>query len=147
MELEELKKLQKQEAIKRLKILQQVYKLHPNILKELQQDNKIYYSERINKIYDGVLYWLDNRTEFVEAVKEIENKYNIYVYHVILSHTEFGDWLNLLYISDEPDKWEIERLELKIGMPFVYVHDFSEYGSEFGTIEIAGVNGGLTRVN
>ena len=37
-----LKELQKQEAIKRLEILQEVYNLHPNILKEFKNDDTRY---------------------------------------------------------------------------------------------------------
>ena len=78
--LEDLRVLQKQEARKRLDILEKVYNLHPNVLTEYNQDETIYYSESINKLYNGVLYWLDNKSEFVDAVKEIENKCNIIVY-------------------------------------------------------------------
>lgn len=147
MELEELRKLQKQEALERLKILQQVYKVHPNVLKEFQQDNKIYFSERINKFYNGILYWLDTKPEYIETVKEIENKYSIYVYHCILNHTEFGDWLSMLYVSNSPDEWKDERLELQTGTPYAYVYTFDEFNSEIGPIQIAGINGGLTRLN
>lgn len=146
MDSKKIKNLQMQEAVERLKILQQVYKVHPNILNEFKQDGTVYYSERINKSYDGVLYWLNNRPEFEEAVKEIEEKHNIYIYHAILNHTEYGPWLSMLYISDTPDNWEDEKSELKSGMPYAYVYDFTGYGSEFGLIKIAGANGGLTRV-
>lgn len=147
MEKEELYKLQKQEATERLQILQQVYKVHPNVLKEYNEEEKIYYSERINKLYDGVLYWLKNKSEFVEAVKEAENKYNIYVYHVILNHTEYGPWLSMLYVSSKPEEWEDEKSELKSGMPYAYVYTFDELSSEFGPIKIVGINGGLTRLS
>ena len=147
MELEELRKLQKQEVLERLKILQKAYQLHPNVLAEYKQDETIYYSERVNQLYNGILYWLNNKPEFVDAVNEIENKYNIYVYHCILNHTEFGDWLSMLYVSNTPESWEDEKSELKLGTPYAFVYTFDELSSEFGPIEIAGVNGGLTRVN
>ena len=145
--MEDLRVLQKQEARKRLDILEKVYNLHPNVLTEYNQDETIYYSESINKLYSGVLYWLDNKSEFVDAVKEIENKCNIFVYHCILNHTEFGDWLSMLYVSDTPDNWQDEKLELKSGTPFAYVYTFDEFSSEFGPIEIASASGGLTRLS
>ena len=147
MELEELRKLQKQEALERLNILQQIFKLHPNVLKEYKQDETIYYSERVNIIYNGILYWLSNEQKYVDAVKEIEGKYNIYVYHCILTHTEFGDWLDLLFVSDTPDNWASEKSKLMIGFPESYTYDFSRFCSEFGDIKIKGINGGLTRVS
>lgn len=147
MNLENLKELQKKESIERLKLLQKLYKVHPNVLKEFKQDETIYYSERINNFYNGILYWISNKQEYVDAVKEIENKYNIYVYHCLLSHTEFGDWLSMLFVSSTTDKWAEEKSKLLTSFPEVYVYDFSNFGSEFGDIQIAGVNGGLTRVN
>lgn len=143
----DLKELQMQEAVERLKILQQVYKVYPNVLNEFKQDKTIYYSERVNKLYDGILYWLENKSGFVGAVKEIEEKYNIYIYHAILNHTEFGEWLSMLYVSNDPTEWEKEKSELVAGMPYAYVYTFDECSSEFGPIEISGANGGLTRVN
>ena len=143
----ELIEMQKQEAIKRLQILQQMYKLHHNVLNEFKQDETIYYSERVNKVLDGILYWLNNKQEYVDAVKEIESQYGVYVYHCILSHTEYGDWLSMLYVSDEPEQWAQEKSSLMIGLLKAYVYDFGGFGSEFGNIEIAGINGGLTRVN
>lgn len=143
----ELRELQKQEAIRRIEIMQKAYKIHPNVLTEFKQDETIYYSERVNRVYDGVLYWIKNKSEFEKTVKEVENKYNIYVYHAILNHTEFGDWLSMLFVSDNPDNWAGEKSKLMVGFPKAYVYDFGGYGSEFGDIEIAGKNGGLTRVN
>ena len=147
MELEELRRLQMQEALERLKILQEQYKVHPNVLNEFKQYGTVYYSERINKSYDGVLYWLNNRPEFEEAVKEIEEKHNIYIYHAILNHTEYGPWLSMLYVSNTPDSWADEKSELKSGIPYAYVYTFDELSSEFGPIKIVGINGGLTRLS
>ena len=90
---------------------------------------------------------MNNRQEFVNAAKEIENKYNIFIYHCILNHTINGDWLTMLFISSTPDNWEDEKIELKSGVPFAYVYDFGGFGSEFGPIEIKGINGGITRVS
>lgn len=84
------RQLQKKEATHRLQLLEKEYKMHQNVLAEFKTDETIYYSERINKSFSGILYWLNNKQEYVDAVKEIEQKYNIYVYHCILSHTEFG---------------------------------------------------------
>lgn len=142
-----LKELQKQEAIKRLEILQTMYNIHSNVLKEFKQGETIYYSEKVNKAFDGILYWLRNEQEYLDAVKKVESKFNVFVYHCLLTHTINGDWLSMLYISDEPNDWEYEKSKLMIGLPKAYVYDSSEFGSEFGYIEIAGVNGGLTRVN
>lgn len=146
---EELRNKQKQEAIERLKILQKEYLLHKNVLKEFKENETIYYSENFGGYMQGILYWLHNNHQYVERVKEIEEKRNIYVYKCILSHTSFGDILDCLYISSDEENWEYEREQLENdGIVDSYCINLSdEYCSEFGCIEITGVNGGLARIN
>ena len=96
---EELKNKQKQEAIERLKILQRNYLVHKNVLNVYKENETIYYSENFERFMQGILYWVRNKPQFVEKVKEIEEERNIYVYNCILSHTNFGDILDCLYIS------------------------------------------------
>lgn len=147
MENKELREKQKQEAIKRLELLQKEYLLHKNVLKEFKQDETIYYSECFGGFYNGILYWLRNKPEFIEKVKEIEEEYNLYVYHCILNHTNMGDILSMLYVSSESDYWKDEQEHLiNDGYAEAYVWNLSfEMDSEFDTIGINGVNGGLER--
>lgn len=143
---EELRNKQKKEALKRLEILQTEYRMHPNVLKEFKTEEIIYYSETFNKVYSGILYWLHNKKEFVEKVKEIEEKRNLYVYHCILSHTNIGDMLTMLYVSDDEEFWEFEQEQLKEGYSSAFVCNLTfELDSEFGEIGFDGVNGGLVR--
>ena len=145
MEKEELRKLQKEEVIKRLKILEQDYNLHKKVLKEFKEDETIYYSENINGTFAGILYWLRNKKEYIEIVKNIEEKEDIFVYHCILKHTTDGDVLTMLYVSKYIEEWEIDHNDLKTGNILVYVHNLSdEQNAEFGYVDITGVNGGLT---
>ena len=141
----DFRQLQKTEATQRLQLLEKLYKMHQNVLKEFTSDETIYYSERINKAFCGILYWLDNIQEYVDAVKEIEQKYNIYVYHCILSHTEFGDLLDMLFVSSAQEEWKQEIEDLKSGYVESYCYVFDGDTSEFGTIKIKAINGGLTR--
>lgn len=145
----ELREKQKQEALKRLKILQKDYLVHKNVLKEFKENETIYYSENFGGYMQGILYWLHNKSQYVEKVKEIEEKRNIYVYKCILSHTNFGDILDCLYISSDEENWEYEREQLENdGIVDSYCINLSdEYCSEFCCIEIIGVNGGLARIN
>lgn len=147
MKNNELRELQKQEALKRLEILQQIYNMHHDVLKKFKEDGRIFYSEYINKNLNGILYWVDNKKEFIEAIEEVENKYNVFVYNCILNHTKFGDWLSMLYVESNPVYWEDEKSRLMVGLPNAFVYDFSGNESEFGTIQIEGANGGLTRLN
>lgn len=147
MKQENLRALQKQEAIKRLEILQQNYGLHENVLNEFKEDETIYYSENLGGAFAGVLYWLRNREEFLNAVKKIEEKSKIFVYHCILNHTQDGDLLTMLYISAYKDEWKMELEELGTTYINAYVCNLSDSSSsEFGGIQITGVNGGIVRL-
>lgn len=47
--MEDLKELQKNEALNRLRILQMNFELLENVVTEFEQDDKLYYSEYINQ--------------------------------------------------------------------------------------------------
>lgn len=81
--MEDLKILQKQEALERLTILQKQYGLMETVLKEFKENNTIYYSEYINQNIQGILYWVSNKDEYTEIVEEFEKKNNALVYHII----------------------------------------------------------------
>ena len=149
MNNEELKEKQKLEALERLKILQKEYMLHKNVLDEFKKDKTIYYSENFGGFYSGILYWLHNRTDFVNIVKEIEEKRNIYVYHCILNHYRDVDVLSMLYVSADKEFWEDEKNQLKDdGYVGAYLYNFYTIEDNgFGNILITGVNGGLDRVS
>ena len=145
--MEDLREKQKADAEIRLHMLEKLFNMHPNVLKEFKQDRTIYYSERINKQYDGILFWIRNKQNYLKEVRKNEKKYNIYVYHCILTHTHFGDWLTMLFVSNDTENWAQEKSDLMVGYPEAYVSDFTEFNSEFGTVQIAGVNGGITRLD
>lgn len=143
----DLRKLQKQQAIERLEILQKEYLLHENVLKEFKEDETIYYSENLGGAYSGILYWLANINEYIEKVKQIEIEQKIFVYHCILNHTIDGDLLSMLYVSKYQNEWEFEKNDLKTGCIDVYVCNLNrDIDSEFGSIQITGVNGGIVRL-
>lgn len=84
---EDLKTLQKTEALKRLKILQDKFELMATVTKGFKKDNTLYYSEYVNKQCPAILYWVSNKEEYEKAVKEFEEKQNTLVYHCILNRT------------------------------------------------------------
>lgn len=94
----------------------------------------------------GILYWLNNKPLYVEKVKEYEKENQAFVYYCILNHTEFGDMLDMLYVSNNVDNWELEREELQEGLVNVFTSDLvNDYYSESGVISISGINGGIVR--
>lgn len=124
----------KQEAIQRLKML----KVHENVIKDLENENTINRSDGPL----GLLFWLNEKEK--QFVREFENKYNVFVYHVIKTNTiDFGFIYDLLYITDEKEFWQEDKKQLKVGLALSYTK--SQF-SESGDIAIEKVNGGLVRL-
>ena len=137
METENIKSLQKEEAIKRMKEL----KLMPEVINSFIEENTLYYSERQNKMLTAVLYWVTNNEELATKIKEFERQTNSLVYHVQLLHTSIGDMYSFFYVSENIEEWEMDMDDLKDHRSFVYVWngDIEEYGSIGFRSEMGGV--------
>lgn len=143
MKNQNLKEKQKLESIARLEILQNEYLLHKNVLKEFTKEGTIYYSENLGGVMSGILYWLHNKSGYVEVVEEVQQEHNIFVYHCLLKHMELGDILIMLYVSEDEEDWKSERQELLEGYINVCAYNLGLGYYEFGQVEITGVNGGI----
>ncbi len=145
---QDLKQLQKIEAIERLKILQDKFELMETVTKEFEKEDTLYYSEYVNKQFPAILYWVSNKENYENAIKQFEEKHNVLVYHVILTPTyDNGIVLTLLYVSETQEEWARDKEELKEGLPCAYVMNIeSEQDSAFGGVQIAGVMGGIVRL-
>ncbi len=138
----------KQECIERLKILETKYGLSKNVRKAFETEDTVYYSEDLGGPFKGILYWLHNNPEWVQKVQDLENLYNMKVYHGILTHFSFGDVLSLLYVNTDKENWDEDRYLLKQSLPMVYALNLTdEWMSEFGSVQIEGYNGGLCRLS
>lgn len=125
----------KKEAINRMKTL----KLHPNIIREFSNENKL------NLSLNGALCHLNDKQ--LARVQEFEHQYHTLVYHVIHNYTQFGELLSFLYVSQHTEEWERDRHDLEEGYPFVYVANLTdELCSEFGSIGIRPCVGGVIRI-
>lgn len=139
--MEDIKELQKKEAVKRLKML----KVLPEVINEFKE-GVVYYSERQSAMFDGILYWVSNKPEYEKAVKDFEEKYGALVYHAQLMHTCDGDMLSLLYVGAHQDEWEQEEEDLRNGETLAYVSVMGDPAlSEIGFIGIKPMNGGVSR--
>lgn len=144
---ENLKQLQKMEALERLKILHKKFQTMNSIVREYERDNTIYYSEYQNKVFSGILYWVSNSEELSDVIKQFEGKHNSVVYHAILTPLTYGRMFSILYVSPHTEEWERDRKELAEGLPLAYCMNLDDSTtSEFGTIQIERSNGGITRV-
>lgn len=142
MSNQELKLKQKQEALKRMRMLQ----IMPNVIKDFEKNNKVYYSERQNSFFLATLYWLDNHKEYVDLVKDFEKTHNAIVYHAQLTHLTFGDCLSLFYVSENEEEWSMDKDNISNGEMISYVANLDDDDcSEFGYIGVKPAMGGVVR--
>lgn len=145
---QELRQLQKTEAIKRLELL----KLLPNVITDFKNNDTVYYSERQNKIFDGILYWISNNEDYERLVKEFEENYDALVYHAQLTRFSYGLCLSMLFVSKYQEEWKMEREAITnpydgVIDTYAYVANLNEPDfSEIGRIGIIRKNGGISRV-
>ena len=131
------KEQMKQEALARMKLLN----LHPNVVNEFQNENKLNYSEGAL----GILYWATD--EMKQIVESFEKKTGYTVYHLIDNNSEeIGHMLTLLYISTEMEEWTYDRRDIQDGCPLAYVENMTYPDcSEFGSVGVRPANGGVVR--
>ena len=145
---EDIRTLQKKEAIERLKILHEKYELLENVITEFEKEDTLYYSEYKNKVFSAVLYWVSNREDLTELVKKVEKEKGILVYHAILTPTIYGAFFSMLYVSKNQEEWENDKIELKESLPVAYCTNLSDSKmAEFGGIQIAGSMGGIRQIS
>ncbi len=125
----------REEAIKRIKMLN----MHENVLRDFTEEDKLNKSE-----WMGALYWLTDPEKRI--VKRFEKEHNATVYTAIFSNTNIGAMLALLYVSDYPEEWEMDRQDIKEGYPIAWVEnlDYPDC-SELGSIGVRPMFGGLVR--
>lgn len=135
----EIQEKLKVEALRRMKALQ----LHDGgfntCVGDFRKNGTPWKSE-----FHGILYWLDE--DEAQAVKEFEEEHENYkVYHCYKAHTQFGEILYMLYVSDnEDDTYEQFMEDLEANITFTYAYNFSEpMFSEFGSATIYSMFGGI----
>lgn len=129
------KQMQINEAIERMKTL----RLHKNVINEFKEGT-LNMSEN-----GGFLYWIEG--EMLTKIRDVEERYNIVVYHAIHDYTDFGEILTLMYVSDDEEEWEMDRDDLTNGYPCAYVINLDDdYCSEFGSVQVVPQIGGLKRI-
>ena len=134
-------KKQKTEAIKMLRAL--------GLMKEVRDaydnDGVVYYSERQNKLFPAVLYFLHDKEEYAAAKERFEAETGAVVFHCILTHTEFGDLLDMLYIPKEETDWLSMERGAREGEFVSYCLNLSDGFAEAGYIGVRPALGGLMR--
>lgn len=126
----------KKEAVKRMKALG----IYGPAIKQFEKSNIVMVSEP-----NGGLYWADDDER--EMIKQFEEKYGGLVYIVVRQYFEFGRCDSLLYVSKHKEEWDMDNEDINDRIPMSYTvnHDWPD-GSEFGSIAVSPLVGGLVRV-
>lgn len=132
------KEQRKQQAEKYLKQLD-IYK--PYIKGFMEEDNVCFYEN-----FGG--FWAYQDNELANKIKEIEEKHNCTVYAVTHEYTHFGECYSLMIVTDYPEEWENSLTRDKSTFyAFAYVwNKDDDWCSEFGTIGVKSLGGGIKRV-
>ena len=125
------------EAINRMKLL----RLDASCIRAFKR-GKVWESE--GKF--GSLYEVNKDEQQIIDVFEHEHP-GCLVYHMIHNIFEFGECYSILYVSPDTDEWQQDKDDIPEGYVFAYVANIDDpWCSEFGTIAIQSVFGGLVRV-
>lgn len=132
------KEARKNEAIKRMKILE----LHPNCINEFVEEDRLNLSDDI-----GVLYWLDDEQK--KIVEDFETEHDVTVYHAIHDFNQIGEFLSLLYVGNSAEERDYQDNDLATyGYVFACVKNLTRDDCyEFVTIAVKPMNGGLVRID
>lgn len=128
-----------------LYMLEKTYGLHPDVAKAFKEDGTLYYSERMGGA--GILYWVSNKSEYKQAVKDFEEKTGGKVYHCVITHTEFGEMFDMMYVPKKESQKEGDFEALRDhGEAFIATLDEQmPSGYELGYAGYTGAGGGLVR--
>ena len=114
-----------------------------DVLERLQK-GEVMRSERVNKVFQGILYNLT--AEEKEKVVEIEKQYDAKVVHILHTHMEYGDeYTYVLAPTDEEDlAYQLDDI-LPDGSVRAYAVVSNDFCTESGSIGIKTVNGGFAQ--
>lgn len=130
---------QKEVALSAMKLLD----ILPAYINKFKKDGTITLFER----FGGYYIEEDNEPELLKKIKEFEAEYDSIVYAVTHTLAEFGELYEFLHISKYEEEWEDTLEDVKEGYAFSYVWNKTcEWCSEFGTITVQSLGGGIRRV-
>ena len=130
---------QKEVALSAMKSLD----ILPAYINKFKKDGTITLFER----FGG--YYIDeyNEPELLKKIKDFEAETGSIVYAVTHEMFGFGECYSFLIISKYEEEWEYTLEDVKEGYAFSYVwNKTDEWCSEFGTVTIQSLGGGIRRV-
>lgn len=130
----------KEEALRRMKMLKLLDNGYDSPVGDFKLNGSVWKSE-----YHGILYYLEpEEKKIVQQVEKKYSKYNMKVYHCYKAHTQYGEILFMLYVSDDEKSPRLFDHNLKSNIVYLYAYNMSEPAfSEFGTMYIHSQYGGI----
>ena len=128
----------KVKAIELLKKLD-IYKPY---IKGFEEENEVCFFE----YYAG--FWVNQEPEVYEKMKEIERRHNCTVYAITHDFTDFGELYSFLLVTDYKSEWKnlvISEGKTHYAFSYVWNKTYDDF-SEFGTIGVKSLGGGITRI-
>ncbi len=131
-------KTKKEKALELLKQMD----IYTPYIKGFEEKDQVCFFER----FGG--YWVYQEPEIEAKMKELEKQYKCVVYAITHEYTDFGELYTFLLVTNYPEEWS--RLMISEGnkhTAFAYVwNKTDDWCSEFGSVTIMSLGGGITRI-
>ena len=108
-----------------------------------KKDNKVCLYER----FAG--FWVEQYPEIEKIMREIEKEYNCCVYAITHEYLSFGECYDFLIVPNDDADWDYVMDYLIDGSFYVFAYVWNktfQSCSEFGSIAVKSLGGGLCRV-
>ena len=140
MELVELRIKQKEEAIKRMEILN----INPFVINDFEDDVMVYLSNDIHAL-DGrrKVIPLYKKESLLGTVAYLEYYWLKKVYHVIATWTDDGWVYSYLFTGEAEASYANDKAKLKEGKTWAFVENPKTGRTGFRNIRVESLNGGL----
>ena len=112
------------------------------------ENNKLAVCERFYGFGSGfIVLSSELPKEILVQIRELEERHGLMAYAAIKTETEFGLLYDILYVCKDKEDWEIDAMLMEDNVVMSYCINTTEPAfSEFGTIGLASMYGGLYRV-
>ena len=134
--------MKEQQKAKAIEIMKQMDIYKPYI-EGFKNEDKVCFFEQ----FGG--FWVYQEPEVEAKMKELEKEYGCTVYAITHEFTQFGECYSFLVITDYKCEWKnicISERSKHYAFAYVWNKDI-EYYSEFGTVGVQSLGGGITRIS
>lgn len=107
-----------------------------------EKDNMVCFFEN----YSG--YWATQEPELQNKMINLQYEHDITIYAITHEFTEFGECYSFLYVNGYKEEWSYTlETENNVHFAFAYVWNKTvDWCSEFGTVALTSLGGGIKRI-